>query len=107
MIAAVRQRNLRKRASALGVTDRVAAIVGDELGLHRSSSTQSLPAELLGDTIFEDTDSTYDMSAEKLSVVPSLPASRDDGGQHLDQHSWQAQGLGRARSRRWLESHCG
>lgn len=107
MIAAVRERNLRKRASALGVAGRVAAIVGDELGLHRSSSTQSLPAELAGDTVFEDTDFSYDVDAEKLTIVASLPGSRYDGVQPLGQHRLQAQGLGRARSRRWLESHCG
>jgi hypothetical protein len=106
MIAAVRQRNIRKRASALGVNGPVEAVVGGEPQLHHSLSTQSLPVEMPGDLISEDTEFSLDVDFDKLSITSSLLDGMYNHGQPIDQNSPTPPALGRARSRRWLESHC-
>jgi hypothetical protein len=106
MIAAVRQRNIRKRASALGVNTQVAGVVDGESQLHHSSSTQSLPVEMQGDPIMEDTGFALDVDFDKLSITSSLLDGMYNHGQPVHQSSPIPPALGRARSRRWLESHC-
>jgi hypothetical protein len=106
MIAAVRQRNIRKRASALGVNTQAAGVVDGEPQLHHSSSTQSLPVEMPGDPIMEDAECSLDVDFDKLSITSSLLDGMYNHGQPIGQNSLRPPALGRARSRRWLESHC-
>jgi hypothetical protein len=109
MIASIRQRNLRKRASALGV-DAVGVAMGSiskEHHRHQSPSTLSLPAELAGDRPGGRKDSVLDMDSDRLSITSTLV---DDGlsdhSPHVQQGVSTTSGLGRARSRRWMEAHC-
>jgi hypothetical protein len=109
MIAAMRQRNLRKRASALGVQTPppVATVESHENSLHHSPSTHSLPAELAGDGFGGRAESVLDMDSDRLSITSTLI---DDGLSERSAHDQQggstSLGLGRARSRRWMEAHC-
>lgn len=116
MIAAIRQRNLRKRASAasaLGVAAAAAApapAMGNSNQLHTSPSTQSLPVELAGDTVIGSrAENVLDIDFDKLSITSSLLDGLCDGSQYVrrDSSSTTTSGLGRARSRRWMEAHYG
>jgi len=116
MIAAIRQRNLRKRASAasaLGVAAAAAApnpAMYNNPQLHASPSTQSLPVELAADTIIADrAEHVLDIDFDKLSITSSLLDGLCDGSQHFRRESSSAttSSLGRARSRRWMEAHYG
>jgi hypothetical protein len=109
MIASIRQRNLRKRASALGVDAVGVAMdsISKEHHLHQSPSTLSLPAELAGDRPGGRKDSVFEMDSDRLSTTSTLV---DDGLSDRSPHAQQGvsttSGLGRARSRRWMEAHC-
>ena len=99
MIAAMRQRNLRKRASALGVDAAGVAMGNDGNYLHRSPSTQSFPAEVSGDRSRGRKESVLDMDSDRLSITSTLV---DDGmserSAHVQQGVSTTSGLGRARS---------
>ena len=103
MIAAMRQRNLRKRASALRVDAAGVAMGNDGHYLHQSPSTLSLPAEVAGGR----KESVLDMDSDGISITSTLV---DDGmserSVHVQQGVSTTSSLGRARSRRWLEAHC-
>ena len=114
MIAAMRQRNLRKRASAASALGVAAAAPAPAMGnnnqLHTSSSTQSLPVELAGDTVVGSrAENVLGIDFDKLTITSSLLGGLCDGSQYVrrDSSSTTTSGLGRARSRRWMEAHYG
>jgi hypothetical protein len=77
MIAAIRQRNLRKRAKALGVEFSTTAAIGNhENFLHYSPSTYSLPAELAGDRFEGREEDVSDIDFGRLLITSTLV---DDG----------------------------
>jgi hypothetical protein len=107
MIAAMRQRNLRKRASALGVDAAGVAMGNDGNYLHRSPSTQSFPAEFDGDRCRGRKESVLDMDSDRLSITSTLvDDDMSERSAHAQQGVSKTSGLGRARSRRWMEAHC-
>ena len=106
LIAAVRQRNLRKRASALGVGSASVAMSDCEHALHESLSENILPAELAGDMLGGRAENVLDIDFDNSSITPSPLGGMFDCTQHVGRSISTPPGLGRARSRRWLEAHC-
>lgn len=107
LIAAARQKNLRKRASALGIDDALTGLVNTQFSLPSSPSTHSLPAELAGDNIPEHrADNLLDIDFDKSSITSSLLDGMFDQSQYAERSVSTPPGPGRARSRRWLEAHC-
>jgi hypothetical protein len=106
LIAAVRQRNLRKRVSALGLDSASVAMSDSEHALFESPSANILPAELAGDMLEGRAENVLDIDFDKLSITSSLVGGMFDCSQHVGRSISTPPGLGRARSRRWLEAHC-
>lgn len=106
LITAVRQRNLRRRVSALGLGS-ASVVMGDsEHALHESPNVNILPAELAGDMLEGRAENMLDIDFDEYPVTPSLLDGVSDCSQHVGWSISTPPELGRARSRRWLEAHC-
>jgi hypothetical protein len=81
---------------------------------YHGRTRRSLPAELAGDA---PRGRRAEMDSDRLSIAPTLvgdDGDDDDGGTFPDRSHYRVRpgflapssGLGRARSRRWLEAHC-
>jgi hypothetical protein len=78
---------------------------------YHGRTRRSLPAELAGDA---PRGRRAEMDSDRLSIAPTLVDGDDDGddgtsdrSRHHVRPGFSApSGLGRARSRRWLEAHC-
>lgn len=106
LIAAVRQRNLRRRVSALGLGN-ASAVTGDSgHALNENPNSNILPAELAGDMLEGRAENVLDIDFDGYSVTPSLLDGVSDRSQHVGWSTSTPPELGRARSRRWLEAHC-
>jgi hypothetical protein len=81
---------------------------------YHGRTRRSLPAELAGDA---PRGRRAEMDSDRLSIAPTLVDDGDDdddGGAFPDRSHYRVRpgflapssGLGRARSRRWLEAHC-
>lgn len=91
MVASVRQKTLRKRASALSATNSTGAWDIGPQQLHRSSST-------LRDLYVAAADSVDETTEAEIGIEFGCPSRPED--------LTPSSSLGKARSRRWLESHC-
>jgi hypothetical protein len=106
MIAAARQRNLRKRASALELTGQTAVTVDSGPRLNHSSSIPEMPTDGPENAIVGVAELPSDCVLDKSSADSSLVVSLHNED-HFDSRAYsQSPRLGRARSRRWLELHC-
>lgn len=107
LIAAVRQRNLRKRASARAVCNALTDMDNSESLLYSSPSMRNLRAELPGDDVRErGAKNLSDRDFDTSSITSSTLDETFGHSQHTEHNILSPPVLGRARSRRWLEAHC-